>query len=252
MRFTLLPLLLPCLFACTATRLATLQGNFNTLYEAKQRCEQSTGVPDERIPCEGEQDMALYELARGADAAASSAADPRTRIALLRLAGVAAWQGAGAAADALVNKVSFEGVMRCDALEERVRAHETWGAPRDCALLVLLPALLAHEVKLAQLAVLRKAGQCAVGDIALRDIVDTWADSTVLFVRAHESKALGYRGVSDSVRRYVAEAKRRMMCNFQKVRSFEPARCPAESARALEEKDRIESALGTTFLEECG
>ena len=117
---------------------------------------------------------------------------------------------------------------------------------------MLLPALLAHEVQLEKLATLSDAKQCSVGDIELRDIVDTYADSTVLFVHAHESKALGYQGVSDSVRSYVAESKRRMMCNFHKVRSFEPGTCPGENERALEEKERIETELGATFLDGCG
>jgi hypothetical protein len=43
-----------------------------------------------------------------------------------------------------------------------------------------------------------------------------------------------------------------MMCNFEKVRTLAPARCPAETARAGEEKRRIEAELGTSFLDACG
>ena len=43
-----------------------------------------------------------------------------------------------------------------------------------------------------------------------------------------------------------------MLCNFQKIRSFQPERCSDESERARQVKDRIEAELGTTFLDECG
>lgn len=94
--------------------------------------------------------------------------------------------------------------------------------------------------------------QCSLGDIELGDIVETYADSTVLFIHSQQAKALGYQGVSDSVRKYVAETKRLMMCNFHKLGSFEPALCSDERERARRVKDRIEAELGTTFLDECG
>jgi hypothetical protein len=257
MRAALLPLLLTCTLGCSSVRLATLQSDFDDLYGARQACakradaREAPDAPGPELPCEG-QDVALYELALDAEKAARRAGDPRTRIALLRLAGVAAWQGAGREADALVAKAALEGVTQCDALEEQVRRQETWGAPRDCAVLVLLPALLAHDVQLERLARLRAAGACATGDVSLAELVDSWADSTVLFVQRREAKALGYRGLSPGVRRYVAETKRRMMCNFEKVRTLAPATCPTETARAGEEKRRIEAELGTTFLDACG
>jgi hypothetical protein len=249
MRNGILVLLLAPLLSCTATRLATLQSDFNDLYSAKITCEPNDGA-DTGLACEG-QDVPLYQLALEAEASARKAKDPRSRIALLRLAGVAGWQGTGDNANELVERVSLEGVQRCDALEQRVRAKETWGAPRDCAILVLLPALLAHDVQLEKFAALEAAKQCVVGDVSYQDVVETYADSTVLFVHLKEGQALGYTGLSDSVREYVAESKRRMMCNFEKVRSKARTVCPGQSARAGAEKKRIEDVLGTSFVAEC-
>ena len=249
MRSCLLVLLVAPLLACTATRLATLQGDFNDLYGTKNACEEQDASA-RALSCEG-QEIPLYELAVSAEAAAGKARDARTRIALLRLAGVSAWQGVGRNADQLVTRVSLEGVKRCDALEERVRRQETWGAPRDCAMLVLLPALLAHDVQLENFAALQTAASCSVGEVSYRDIVDSYADSTVLFVATQKSKALGYTGSSPSVRLYVEETQKRMLCNFGKLRSSAPDVCPAESNRAAREKDRIEGELGTTIADEC-
>lgn len=237
------------LLSCTATRLATLQGDFNDLYEAKRACDEPGG---DAPLCLGAQEVALYELATEAEKAAGQAKDARTKITLLRLAGVAAWQGAGQHADALVTKVSLEGVKACDTLEARVRQKETWGAPRDCTMLVLLPALLAHETQLEKLASLRAAKSCTAGDVELRKIADSYADSTVLFVDTHEAKALGYQGTSESVRAYVAETKRRMQCGFHtEVIDVASDFCREQIDRLLDEKDRIEQATGATFLDAC-
>lgn len=247
MKPILVVLSLAVLTGCAGARLSSLQSEFNELYARAAECAKS---PTDSLDCTG-QDLALHQLALDAEEAAGKADDPRTQIALLRLAGVAAWQSHGARADAQATKIALAGEQRCDALDSEVKRRSAWGAPRDCALLLILPGLVAHDQLLEQLAALETAQACTAGDVALADLVDTYADATVLFLEDRKAKALGYQGISPSTRAYFEESQKRMVCNFERVRRLALDHCSAQAEPSRREKERIEQRIGTSFAELC-
>ena len=82
---------------------------------------------------------ALATLARDAEAAAQKDADPLNRVALYRVASVAAWQ-AGGAGEGLVLRVTDAGIATCEALPGKDQS-----APRDCSLIRLAAPLAVQD-----------------------------------------------------------------------------------------------------------
>ncbi len=83
-------------------------------------------------------DAALLDISRKALAARDSS-DDRTNVALLRLAAAAGWESRTPEGLDIAEAASTDGVRRCDALPAK-----EFGAPRDCALLRIAPAIVVH------------------------------------------------------------------------------------------------------------
>jgi hypothetical protein len=85
------------------------------------------------------QPEALATLARDAEAAAQKDADPLNRVALYRVAAVAAWQADGAE-EGLVLRVTDAGITSCEALPGKDQS-----APRDSSLIRLAAPLAVQD-----------------------------------------------------------------------------------------------------------
>jgi hypothetical protein len=205
------------LMGCTAASLATLQGNFRQLYEERSACQSRPAAVDVTtpagLPC-GQSDEAMLSLAQEAEKGAADAKDPRTKISMLRLAGVSAWQ-AGPPGQQLATKVALEGGKLCDELEVKAKRREVYGAPRDCAILVILPALVSHSAYVNVLERLKNVP--ATDDTAseLQRVADNYADNTVIFMVGNQAKATGFTGLDPSVVAYISAATKHMFCSFR-------------------------------------
>jgi hypothetical protein len=138
---------------CTAQRLGSYQSEYYDLMARKAHWDASENkkilqgrLPEDWIAGtdglvlhESEADQALVALSDDALKASSGASDLRTRIALVRLSAMAAWQ-AGAAGYDRVLPVTLEGQRLCDS----ITANE-FGAPRDCALLLGIGVLASWD-----------------------------------------------------------------------------------------------------------
>jgi hypothetical protein len=133
------------IYGCTATTLSGLQSDFVTLYQQKDRCEQARkkgkALPSE---CMADYDQALMDIALEAEKLVGRAEDAGTRVGLLRLGALAAWQG-GEEGFNKADDLASRGSRLCDSLDKK-----GFGAPRDCAILRLVPALVAHDSWVAQ------------------------------------------------------------------------------------------------------
>jgi hypothetical protein len=209
--------------SCAGASLSRLQTEFNELYQEKEAClsqgkatgEDVTNVKG--IPCIEQAEAAFFALAQSAKSAADSAEDQRTKIALLRLAGVSLWQsgrGTEKEANALVNRICLEGESICTAIEEKAKKGEIYGAPRDCALVAILPALVWHSEYDKRLEELKREPYTAQRREELIRIIENYPGNTVLFVSNKKKEVGTYTGLSPSVVDYIKEVERRCFCNF--------------------------------------
>ena len=213
--------------SCTGVSMSRLQNDFDRLYQEKEDCRQSADARNtlditriESIPCLEESEAALFNLAQSAKSAAEDASDQRTKVALLRLAGVSLWQsgrGTQGEGNALVNQITSEGESICDSLETEARKENIFGAPRDCAILTILPALVWHSEYFNRLEQLAKKEPTEDRKKTLEGIISNYPNNTVLFIVAKETKAKGFTGLSDSVKVYIEEVKKRSFCNYLKT-----------------------------------
>ncbi len=212
--------------SCAGISLSRLQTDFNQLYQAKEAClsakptspEDITNVKS--IPCTEQAEAALFDLSQSAKSAADKAKDQRTKVALLRLAGLSLWQsgrGTEKEGNALVNNISMEGEFVCNAIEKEAKKGEIYGAPRDCALLTILPALVYHSEYKMRLERLDDQEPSDDSKREFENLISNYANNTVLFISAREEKVKAFTGLSISVKDYIDEAKRRSFCNFQKA-----------------------------------
>ena len=209
--------------ACAGVSLSRLQTEFNELYQEKEAClsqEKASGkdvTSIKSIPCIEQAEAAFFALAQSAKSAADSADDQRTKIALLRLAGVSLWQsgrGTEKEANALVNRICLEGESICRAIEEKAKKGEIYGAPRDCALVAILPALVWHSEYKKRLEELKGQPYSEQGREELIRIIENYPGNTVLFVSSKKKEVGTYTGLSPSVMDYVKEVERKSFCNF--------------------------------------
>jgi hypothetical protein len=213
--------------------LPEMDSQLETLEREQDACTKSA-VPD---PSCQQTKANLLKLANDADAVAAKAADPRMQIAYLRVAGTAAWQ-AGIEGTALANKTSQQGSDLCTTLDAQAQDNKVFGVPRDCAVLTILPGLVAHGNYLEQMKRIEADPESDAHLQELTNIVANFANDTVLFVHDREDAATRFKGLDDSVKKYVADAEKRMFCNLQVLR------------RAVLTKDRYRAALKQRVLDE--
>jgi hypothetical protein len=235
--------------ACTGVSPASGQSRFAQLDARKRACQ--TGVAG--ASCRAEAERAFLALADRAAAGAEGARDERARLALMRLTGLAAWQ-AGPDGVVLATRASEAALPRCRTLDELARFGQVVGAPRDCALLEILPALVWHDGYLRELEALDAAPASAAGQTMLVRITTNYADDTFLLIQEREPRAIAYEGLDASLTAYVATTKRSLFCDFRRVRDavqrHDRYREALES-RVLEEIARGSSAVGLRLTEDC-
>ncbi len=211
--------------SCTGVSLSRYQSDFNRFYHEKEACQsqeskQSNDIDItkiESIPCAEEAKAKLYDLAQSAIGTAKDARDQRTKVALLRVAGVSLWQsgrGTEEEGNALVNQITLEGQAICEALETKAKKENIFGAPRDCAILTILPALVWHSEYFHKLKQLKHQEPTEDRKKALKGIISNYPNNTVLFVVAKETTAKGFTGLSATVKVYIEEVKKRSFCNY--------------------------------------
>jgi hypothetical protein len=208
------------------------QDRFENLFVRKQNCPSGA----RGAACRGAVEAELRELSASARASAGQAEDEASRIRLLRVAGTAAWQGGpeGAAAAA---RVAEETVPECRRMEELARQDRGAPAPADCALLEILPALVAHTNHLEQLAVLTASRPTEGGLQALSRIVERYPPDTFLFIEERQEWATAYQSLGPRGRTYVENSRRVLFCDTRRVRD------------TVEAHTRYRDALGEAITE---
>ena len=129
--------------ACAATKLRPLNDQLNTadadLVKAREAGRDTAPLQQQ-----------LAQIARDAAAQASSTTNPKDRVALYRVAAVAAWQ-AGPDGSSLVLPITDAGTAACEALPQKDKE-----APRDCSLIRLARPMAVQDDDARQLMALRK------------------------------------------------------------------------------------------------
>ncbi|MGI9591813.1 MAG: hypothetical protein ACR2P8_10635 [Myxococcota bacterium] len=206
------------------------QDRFEKLFVRKQNCPSGA----RGAACRQEVQLELLELAERARESAEAESDEATRIRLLRVAATAAWQG-GPQGVVIANRIAEDTVPRCRSLEELARKGQTAPAPVDCALLEILPGLVAHTNHLEQLEALTLLRPTDAGLQALARIIDHYPADTFRFLEQHEEWALSYQELGLRGRTYVETSRRVLFCDFRRV------------AEAVDAHDRYREALGETM-----
>lgn len=143
----------------TAASFSSLQASFSSLQDLRQRCATAADAA-QGLQCGADEAPLFVDIAQRAYAVANNAADPRTRIGLLRLAATAGWESGATDGLAVAEAAAADGQARCAEIPTNA-----FGAPRDCALLRMAPAFIAH---VRAYAVLRQALATSAPDAALR------------------------------------------------------------------------------------
>jgi hypothetical protein len=127
---------------CCGMKLRRLDGQLNDLYTLKVEALQRN---QDAAPAESQ----LAAVANDARAQAADCGDPKDRIALYRVAAVAAWQ-AGPLGARLVAPISADGIAECDALPAKDQP------ARDCSLIRLAEPMAVQDQLARQLVTLQR------------------------------------------------------------------------------------------------
>ncbi len=213
------------LAACSGQRFAALQSEYYELMKSKDALEKGDAfhgrlsgakfVPADRSAVAAKEDVngALYALANDAEKVADEARDARTKIGLLRLAGLAAWQSEEHGEEKLI-KISLKGQGLCTGIPKNM-----FGAPRDCALLFGLGSLAAADTLARGLKAL-KQGQDPDSPrlpAALRPSVEGFtSDFQTNWSAFHRvlQRLSGISRLSPTVRAFFERQRFRSFCNY--------------------------------------
>lgn len=206
------------------------QDRFEKLFVRKQNC--ASGAAGSA--CRQEAEAELLELAQRSHDSAAQEMNPLSRIRLLRISATAAWQ-AGSQGAGLADRIAEDTVPRCRSFEEEARKGNATPPPVDCALLEILPGLVAHTNHLAQLDALSALGPTEGGLRALTRIVEHYPPDTFLFVQAHQEWATAYESLGQRGRTYIETSRRILFCDYRRVRD------------TVESHDRYREALGASI-----
>ena len=223
------------LLACaTLSRLTHVgaQDRFETLFIRKQSCPSGS----RGAACRGSVEAELLQLAESARASAEQADNEASRIRLLRVAGTAAWQG-GPQGAVVARGIAEDAVPRCRSLEDLARKGRATPPPADCALLEILPALVAHTNQLDQLAVLTASRPTEGGLLALTRIVEHYPPDTFLYIEQRQEWATAYQALGPRGRTYVENSRRVLFCDTRRLRD------------TVEAHTRYRDTLGETVAE---
>lgn len=197
---------------CTATRLATLQREFNEYHKLEtmgsqqiQRWEQL-----QESTAQG-----YVEIASEALDSAGEAKKPTTRVAFYRLAAVAAWQ-AGEAGDKVYEAAQSQGAAECEK-----DWSDMYRPPRDCALLLLLPAIVANTELAPSIdavsAAIERGGVTDATVQQAQELYDRFPGNTWQYLQYRRDEVVKLTGIDKSVVSYMDREERTYYCNFVKL-----------------------------------
>ncbi len=200
--------------ACSAVSLSDLHTTFERIQQNRADCSViDAKILDRVIACPS--DAALLDIARKAFAARDSG-DDRTNVALLRLAAAAGWESRTQEGLEIAEAAAADGVRRCDALPAK-----QFGAPRDCALLRIAPAIVVH---VRALNVIARVGTSEPGRVSAEDrnslgvTSDAYVANTFDFIERVRSTTLAADAALDpSVLTYVDRQRRAFYCTAAKL-----------------------------------
>jgi len=223
---------------CTATNFSSLQNDYYELVDKKHQLksqqqeerllgrisetERTTSVPELAVGLNAEEqefyrnpeqlNTALLSLAEEAEKLAGEAKDPRTRIAILRLAGLAAWQSGRIGYDKAL-KISLEGQEACRSLPK-----EMFGAPRDCALLLGVAVLAQWDILIEDIKRLRNkrdtTGQLPAEYVSEVEKIKQALDSSWKYLDQTVGELDKFTGLDQSVRDFYQRQRFRSYCNY--------------------------------------
>ena len=196
------------LAACTAAKFSDLQSDYDRLLDRTLACADQRQAADLGFSaCAGQHGTAMLDLARAAEEVAGEAGDARTRIGLLRLAGMAGWQSRIEPGFALAGAVSLQGQELCRGLPA-----EEFGAPRDCAIHLILPALVAHESTLQR----AEAFDVETGDETERremlDRIGTYLAATWDFIDSKQGEIAADNRIDPLFFTYLDNQRQTILC----------------------------------------
>ena len=200
--------------ACSSISLSDLQTTFERIQQGRADCSVvDAQVLDRVVACPS--DAALLDIARKAFAARDSG-DDRTNVALLRLAAAAGWESRTQEGLEIAEAAATDGIRRCDALPAK-----QFGAPRDCALLRITPAIVVHVRALnlvARIGTTEPARVSAEDRNSLGVTSDTYVDNTFGFIERVRATTLAADAALDpSVLTYVERQRRAFYCTAGKL-----------------------------------
>jgi len=192
---------------CVATRLSSLQHEFEA-YRANET------TPTQKIErwdqLTDTQAQGYLEIAEAALEGAGRAEKRSTRVGFYRLAAVSGWL-AGDLGDDVYGSAQSAGAAECET-----RWEGEFKPPRDCTLLIVLPAIVASTKLSPRIAALEGAsGPDAV--VEASKLVDDYPENTWKFVFERRARLAGVTGHGPSVLLFVDREERTYYCNFAKL-----------------------------------
>lgn len=203
-------LLLLILAACTARTFSSLQSDYQDVIRQRAAC---TSAPSAEAVqrCTADDGAVLADIARRTREAAADASDERTRIGLLRLAAAAGWTSRTPEGFEEARAAAEDGQGRCARLSP-----DRFGAPRDCALLALAPAFVAHQEAVRLLAALKlPGGETEPGNLErLGAVSRDYASTTLADIEAKKDAGAIPREAAPELDAYVARQLPIMACTI--------------------------------------
>jgi hypothetical protein len=193
---------------CAARSFSSLQADYRDVVDRRATCAAPGATVEQCTAVDG---AVLVDIARRARESTADAADERTRIGLLRLAAAAGWTSRLPEGFEAARAAAEEGQARCAKLSP-----ERFGAPRDCALLALAPAFVAHQETVGLLAALKRPGGAAApGDLErLRALSRDYAAVTLGDIEAKREAGAIPREAAPELDLYVTRQLPVMACTL--------------------------------------
>ena len=191
-------------------------------------------------PCRRTAESALLELGHRASEAAGTARREHQRLGHLRVAGLAAWQ-AGEAGEPLADRANRAALSRCRTLDDLAREGRPVGSPDDCAVLEVLPALVAHAAAMREIPWLAGVQPDTRNRYALETLAADYPSQTFLLLADLEPRLLAYRGLSRPTADWLIDSRKRAFCDYARLRLVTDA-WPEAADTALHVAARLQRA----------
>jgi hypothetical protein len=217
---------------CAARAFSSLQSDYQDVIRQRVGCA-APPTAETVQRCAGDDGAVLADIARRAREAAADASDERTRIGLLRLAAAAGWTSRTPEGFEQARAAAEEGQGRCAKLSP-----DRFGAPRDCALLALAPAFVAHQEAVRLLTALRQPGGAAEpGNLEkLRAVSRDYASTTLGDIEAKKGAGAIPREAAPELDGYVTRQLPIMTCTILALTGANQSVGNAELAARLKEQ----------------